>query len=149
MTHAVVRTFRRKKIVVQYTDVGLRLGQQAIARNQLGTLTGALQAGGFAIHEDGPLRRHVTLVSKGTHRDGKVRWLVLSYGSVATLVEHERLRRLPRTRRLKAGDDVLVAWRGLMTPGVIRKVEPSGLMSVKRPRFGGLTIAGPGMVLLR
>jgi hypothetical protein len=86
MTHAVVRTFRRKKIVVQYTDVGLRLGQQAIARNQLGTLT---------------------------------------------------------------GDDVLVAWRGLMTPGVIRKVEPSGLMSVKRPLFGRLTIAGPGMVLLR
>ena len=149
MTHAAVRTFRRKKIVVQYIDVGLRLGQRAIARNQLGILTGALEAGGFAIFEDGPLRRHVTLVSKGTHRDGKARWLVLSYGSVATLVDHERLRRLPRTRRLKAGDEVLVAWRGLMTPGVVGKVEPSGLMAVKRPRFGGLTTAGPGMVVLR
>jgi hypothetical protein len=48
-----------------------------------------------------------------------------------------------------AGDEVLVAWRGLMTPGVVGKVEPSGLMAVKRPRFGGLTTAGPGMVVLR
>jgi hypothetical protein len=149
MRHAVVRTFRRKKVVVKYTDVGLHLREQALDRGQLGILAGGLEAGGFAVLRDGDVLRHVTLISKGTHKDGKLRWLALAYGAVATLIDHERLAALPRLPRLRPGADVLVAWRGTMTAAVVGKVEASGLLSLKRPRFGGLLTAGPGMVMLR
>ena len=146
LRHATVQRQVKNQIVVRYGDVGVALGDQAIAIDEVGVLGGGLEPGAYALarHEHG--QHLVLLVSLGMHADGARRWLVLGPEGEARILDADELTPLGDARKLKPGSSVLVAWHGDMVPATLRTIEPSGLVSVKRPRVGPTLIVGIDMI---
>ena len=87
LRHATVQRQVKNQIVVRYGDVGVALGDQAIAIDEVGVLGGGLEPGAYALarHEHG--QHLVLLVSLGTHADGARRWLVLGPEGEARILD--------------------------------------------------------------
>ncbi|MBW2454768.1 MAG: hypothetical protein JRI68_09665 [Deltaproteobacteria bacterium] len=149
MRHGVVKHLSLDRVVVRFTDLGFKLGDQKLVTERVGVLEpGTLMAGGrAAVLLDG-VRAHVQLVSAGVHRDGKRRWLVLGARGEAQLVEEGALTPLPARRfKPKIGATVLAAWRGEMVPAKLVSLDRPGLYTVKRQRTSRRLLVGPGMIM--
>lgn len=146
--HGVVSSLRRDRVVVQFTDLGFKLGEQRLDPKRIGKLGAGLEPGGFAVRSTEQGLAHVLLVSSGSHPDGKERWLTIGHLGIVDLVESEKLQPLPPKRlRLRKGDAVRAAWHGTMVPGTLREFDRPGLYTVKRPRSGAPLLVGPGMIM--
>ncbi|MBM4357386.1 MAG: hypothetical protein FJ096_04675 [Deltaproteobacteria bacterium] len=147
LRHGIVQRETRNHVFVRHTDVGVPLGDQAILPAELGVLGTGLEPGAHALATTEPGKRLVVLVSSGAHPDGVVRWLALGAEGEAMLLAATDLTPAANAHNLKPGASVVVAWRGEMVPATVRTVEPSGLVSVKRPRMGPALFVGPDMLL--
>ncbi|MEZ4440339.1 MAG: hypothetical protein R3B72_14675 [Polyangiaceae bacterium] len=146
--HGLVTSLRRDRVVVQFTDLGRKLGEQHLAHDRVGVLEGGLAPGAFAVYRADQEYRHVLLVSSGAHADGKIRWLVLEHTGESRLLEQEQLTRLPEQRfKAKEDDEVFVAFRGSMVRAMVRSFERPGLYTVKRPRAGAPLVVGADMLM--
>ena len=132
--------------VIRYTDLGYRLPDQTIPRDRVGILPSGLAPGAYAVMRGEHAYEHVTLVSSAGGKDS--RWFVIGRDGQTRLVAESKLSALPLPReRLRAGDEVLVAWRGSMVAAKIRSIDHPGLFIVQRRRAGGTVVAGPGMLM--
>ncbi len=149
LRHGVVKNLSLDRVVVRYTDLGFKLGDQKLVRQRIGVLQpGRLMAGGQAVARQGGQLHHVQLVSVGVHSDGKKRWLVIGHGGAAQLVEETALIALPPRRfKAKLGTTVLAAWRGGMVPAELLALDRPGLFTVKRQRTSRRLLVGPGMIM--
>jgi hypothetical protein len=149
LRHGVVKNLSLDRVVVRYTDLGFKLGDQKVVRSRIGVLQpGKLMAGGQAVAPQGDELRHVQLVSSGAHSDGKKRWLAIGHRGEALLLEESALIPLPPRRfKPKLGATVLVPWRGIMVPGKLVSRDRPGLFTVKRERTARRLLVGPGMIM--
>ncbi len=149
MRHGVVKNLRLDRVVVRFTDLGFKLGDQKLNTGRVGVLEpGRLMPGGRAVMDLDGVLAHVELVSVGAHRDGKQRWLVLGVRGQARLVEEGALTPLPARRfKPKVGAPVLAAWRGEMVPAKLVSIDRPGLFTVKRERTSRRLLVGPGMIM--
>jgi len=149
LRHGVVKHLSLDRVVVRFTDLGFKLGDQKLLTDRVGVLEpGNLMAGGQAAAQLGDGLIHVQLVSAGVHRDGKRRWLVLAARGEAKLVTEDVLTPLPIRRfKPKIGAPVLVAWRGQMVPAKLLAIDRPGLYTVKRQRTSRRLLVGPGMIM--
>jgi len=146
--HGVVTGLRRDRIMVQYTDLGFRLGDQRLAPDRIGLLKGGLEPGTYAAYRAEQEYRHVLLVSGALHPDGKKLWLAIEHEGEIRLLDEASLIPLPRPRfKPKKGSVVLAAWRGAMVRATVRDLERPGLYTVKRPRSGAPLLVGPDMIM--
>jgi hypothetical protein len=149
MHHAVAKNLSAGRVVVRITDAGRKLSDKKLEPEDVGVLpTGALAAGAQAVYQKGEEHRHVLLVSRGQHPDGKIRWLVLGRANQTELVEESELEALPPPRfNPRPGNMVRVAFRGLLVPAEVRALDAPGLYIVKRDRAGAPLTVGPGMLM--
>lgn len=146
--HGVVTGLRRDRVMVQYTDLGFRLGDQRLAPDRIGVLTDGLEPGAYAAYRADQEYRHVQLVSGGRHADGKKLWFAIENEGQIRLIDEAQLVALPRPRfKPKKGSTVLAAWRGAMVRATVRDLERPGLYTVKRPRSGAPLLVGPDMMM--
>ncbi|HHH31363.1 MAG TPA: hypothetical protein ENK57_23865 [Polyangiaceae bacterium] len=146
--HGVVTGLRRDRVMVQYTDLGFRLGDQRLAHDRIGVLSGGLEPGAYAAYRADQEYRHVQLVSSGRHPDGKTVWLAIEHEGQIRLIDEAQLVSLPRPRfNPRPGSTVLAAWRGAMVRATVRELERPGLYTVKRPRAGAPLLVGPDMIM--
>jgi hypothetical protein len=147
--HAVARNVAHDRVVVRLTDGGHKLPDQKLDPEDVGMLTpGALTPGGYAVHKEGDGLEHVLLVSRGQHKDKKVRWLALGRAGEAKLIEESALSALPRpNHEPRTGDQVLAAFRGRMVSAEVRAVDAPGLYTVKRERAGEPLLVGPDSLM--
>ena len=139
---------RRDRVMVQYTDLGFRLGDQRLAPDRIGVLTDGLEPGAYAAYRADQEYRHVQLVSGGRHADGKKLWFAIENEGQIRLIDEAQLVALPRPRfKPKKGSTVLAAWRGAMVRATVRDLERPGLYTVKRPRSGAPLLVGPDMMM--
>ena len=109
--HGVVKHLLRDRVVVRFTDLGSRLGDQKLDPTRVGVIGPGLSPGGHAVYPTESGLAHVLLVSRGEHADGKARWLTIGYGGTADLIDEERLQPLPVRQRFRPriGDTVRAA----------------------------------------
>jgi hypothetical protein len=149
LSHAVVKGLARDRVVVRYTDLGFKLGDQKLKLDKIGVLTpGVAAPGGYAVYRAEHEYRHVLLVSEAVHADGKRRWLAIGHGGESLLLESNLVTPLPVARFVpKVGSSLLAAWRGTMVLATVEDVDRPGLYRVARPRTSPTLLLGPGMIM--
>ncbi len=147
LRHAVATTVRRDRIRVRYTDLGVSLGERWLNPREVAPAPAGLAPGNYAVFRDSTGWSHVLLVSSAVHSDGKKRWLVLSYGAEARLVEHDKLRPMSPSFKPRPGNSVLVAFRGKMVPGRVKTADRFGIYTVRRRRMSSPLVVGFEMLL--
>jgi hypothetical protein len=147
LQHGVVSGLYKDKVVVRFTDLGFKLGDQRLERDRVGVLGPGLVAGAYAVYRAATELRHVLLVSAATHPEG-VRWLVIEHAGASRLIDADKLTRLPVGRFApKVGASAMVAWRGSMVHAQVRSIDEPGLYTVKRARAGAPLLVGPQMMM--
>jgi hypothetical protein len=147
LRHGVVQRQVKNQLIVRYADVGVPPGDQTIALDEVGVLGGGLEPGGYAIARHAEGQHLVMLVSSGVHADGTTQWFVLGPEGEARLYDAKDLATIPDARKLKPGSSVLVAWHGDMVPATLRTIDPTGVVSVKRPHVGAAIVVGIDLVI--
>jgi len=147
LRHGVVERQTRERIVVRYSDVDAARGGHGFLAEEVGVLSGGLEPGGYALVKDESGHALLLLVSVARDSEGTERWLALGEEGATRLVAASELAPVPDVRKLKPGSPVRVAWHGRMVPATLREVEPSGLVSVKRPRVGPALLVGSDLVM--
>jgi hypothetical protein len=147
--HGVVKHLLRDRVVVRFTDLRFRLGDQKLDPTRVGVTGPGLSPGGHAVYPTESGLAHVLLVSRGDHPDGKARWLTIGYGGAAELIDEERLRPLPVGGRFRprVGDTVRAAYRGTMVMATLREIDRPGWYTVKRERAGAPLLIGPTEIM--
>jgi len=141
LRHAVVVSLKGERVNVQYTDIGIKIGERRLRRDWVALQPGGLSPGNYALVPRRGTLEHVLLVSSGRWADGKSRWLALRYGAEAAVIDQEKLQPLALDFKPSVGDPVLVSWLGRMAPATVRAVDGPGLFKVQRPHVG------PGLVV--
>ncbi len=148
LKHGVLRHTSSRGAVIRFTDLGFRMSDQTIPRDRLGVLPSSLAPGAYAVMRGEHAYEHVTLIS-GSGAGAARRGFVLGRDGEARLVPEAQLQPMTvaKRHRYRAGDSVLVAFRGLMVPAKIRNIDHPGLYNVQRRRAGGSLTVGPGMLM--
>lgn len=147
LRHGVVIAPRADRVIIRYTDLGVRLPDIGLSERELAPQREGLHPGNYAVRRAAHDYEHVLLVSSAVHPDGRTRWLTLGHVGEARLFDEAELTAVPLAFKPKAGDSVWVAWRGKMVGGVVKSVEDPGLYQVKRPRAGFPLTVGPGQLM--
>lgn len=146
LRHGTVQRQVMNQVVIRYGDVGVALGDQSIAVEEVGVFGTGLEPGAYALAHSNHELQLVLLVSAGVHADGIRRWFVLGPDGDARIVDAKELTAVADARTLKPGSAVLVAWHGTMVPATLQSIDVRGLVSVKRPRSGPTLLVGIDMV---
>lgn len=147
LRHAIVQRESKALVVVRYGDADASIGEQGLPPAEVGLLRGGLEPGSYALHRRDEGLGLVLLVSAGADGDGTVRWLALGAEGEALRIEASRLQPVPDMRHVKPDGAVLIPWHGAMVPATVRTVDPSGLVTVRRPRVGPPLTFGYDMVM--
>ena len=147
LRHGVVVSLKAERVNLQYTDIGIKIGERRLLREWVALQPAGLSPGNYAVVPRGGNLDHVLLVSSGRWGDGKIRWLALRHGAEAAIIDQEKLKPIAMDFKPSVGDPVLVSWLGTMVPATVRAVDGPGLFKVQRPHVGPALVLGADHLL--